>query len=584
MRSGPSPKLFVSYARADREWLERFRPYLTPASRSGTLAVWWDDEGIPSGAEWGPAIERELAEATAALVLVSVNLLASDFIREKELPAILERRRARNLQLYWVPVSDVGAANLEILGLDGIQAAAPADPRQPLDAMEERDRRQVVSAICNRMLLDLKTGPAAHLSTERRHHLVSAALARLRSDLDLIPGDTIAYGDFAIVCRGRMHGREVAIKVLARSPFRERPAEFEERVRRARALEDACFLKLRHCALAEEPQLLVSDYTEAPTLAQHLAKAGKPFHPGAVARLIQRLALAMHEYHRCGLRYGTLSSHSVFYDEAASPRPMLRLHAIAIASHLSQADETESRFPRDTVEATYLTPEQYEGQPYTERSDQYGIGLLALEMLEGRPPVTVTRLADLQAKRHFYEDPGRFAGSWQRDHSRLRRVILRMLEREPSRRFDSLAEAHRALAHLEPADAVLAKKSYSRVCAGRSGFYAAFYQRFFRACPDAEAMFGDMNMEEQYAKLDAALHYLLNFADQDMTEPTALTGIARRHERLGLTRLHFEEFAAALLETLREFGEGEAVEAWERTIRPGVQYLVLRSSAARSGS
>jgi serine/threonine protein kinase len=576
----PRQKLFISYAREDTDWLEKFLPYFKPAERSGALEIWWDRQ-IPSGADWGPILDTQIADATAALVLVSVNLLNSNFILERELPAIHEQRRTHNLQLYWIPVSMVGEEVLQTLGLFGINAAAPCEPGKPLDDMEDRERELAVVAVCNQILRDLKSGRVGRLSQEKRDDIFGGALARLREKVALAADAPIAFGDFSIVSRGQMQGRDVAIKVLAESPFREHNSEFEERVKKALNLEDGCFLKLRYCEFGEEPQVLVSDYTDAPTLAQYLAKTGKPFPPSRVTRLIQRLALAIQEYHQKGLRYGLLASHNVFYDEDASPEPILRLQAIAISSHLSQSDETPGRFPRDAAEATYLAPEQYEGKPYTELSDQYGIGLIALEMLEGRPPVTVTRLADLEAKRRFYEDPGQFAGTWQRDQSRLRSVIFRMLQKDPAQRFAKLADAYHALAHLEPADVVLAKKSYSRVCAGKAEFYAAFYQQFFARCPEAVAMFANLKMEDQYAKLDSALHYLLNFADMDMTEPTSLTHIALRHARLQITGKQFNDFAEALLATLRQFGEAEAVEAWERTIRPGVQYLKIRSAQAQ---
>ena len=583
MATNPAPatpscqKLFISYAREDTAWLERFLPYFKPAERGGAVEIWWDRK-IPSGADWGPILEKEIADASAALVLVSVNLLNSNFILSTELPAIHAQRKTRNLHLYWIPVGIVGEEVLQALGLFGINAAAPCDPSRPLDAMDGRERELAVVAVCNQILRDLKSGRVGRLSQEKRDDILSVALTRLREKVELSADAPTAYGDFSIVSRGQMQGRDVAIKVLAESPFREHNSEFSERVRKALNLEDACFLKLRHCELGEPPQVLVSDYTDAPTLAQYLAKKGRPFPPSEVTRLIQRLVLAIQEYHRHGLRYGLLASHNVFYDEHASPEPMLRLQAIAISSHLSQSDEMPGHFPRDPAEATYLAPEQYEGQPYTEQSDQYGIGLIALEMLEGRPPVTVTRLADLEAKRRFYENPGQFAGGWQRDQSRLRSVIFRMLQKDPAQRFPTAAAAYHALAHLEPADVVLAKKSYSRACAGKAEFYIAFYQQFFARCPEAVPMFANLKMEDQYAKLDAALHFLLNFADMDMTEPTALTHIARHHARLRVTGKQFNDFAEALLETLRHFGEAEAVEAWERTIRPGVQYLKLRST------
>src|SRR5262245_35187735 len=142
--------LFISYAHRDLEWLDRFRPYLTPAANCGALQVWWDKEGTPSGADWEASIKDALASATAALVLVSDHMLASDYIREVELPAIHERRRTGDLRLYWVPLCDVGATNLHLLGLDQIQAAAPCDPAHPLDAIEdERQKKHAVAAVCD---------------------------------------------------------------------------------------------------------------------------------------------------------------------------------------------------------------------------------------------------------------------------------------------------------------------------------------------------------------------------------------------------------------------------------------------------
>src|SRR5262245_55673875 len=231
-------KLFISYAREDTDWLEKFLPYFKPAERSGALEIWWDRQ-IPSGAEWGPILDKEIADASAALVLVSVNLLNSNFILERELPAIHEQRRIHNLQLYWIPVSMVGEEVLQALGLFGINAAAPCEPGKPLDDMEERERELAVVAVCNQILRDLKSGRVGRLSQEKRDDIFGGALARLREKVALAADAPIAFGDFSMVSRGQMQGREVAIKVLAESPFREHNSEFEERVKKALSLEDA---------------------------------------------------------------------------------------------------------------------------------------------------------------------------------------------------------------------------------------------------------------------------------------------------------------------------------------------------------
>src|ERR1035437_3561315 len=59
------------------------------------------DRNLKAG-EWEPQLESAMKEAVAALLLVSPNFLASDFIVEKELPYLMEAHEKRELMIFWM--------------------------------------------------------------------------------------------------------------------------------------------------------------------------------------------------------------------------------------------------------------------------------------------------------------------------------------------------------------------------------------------------------------------------------------------------------------------------------------------------
>ena len=62
---------------------------LKPLVRERRLEVWSDDRMVV-GYEWRLQLEEAIARSRAALLLVSPSFLASDFIMEQELPALIE--------------------------------------------------------------------------------------------------------------------------------------------------------------------------------------------------------------------------------------------------------------------------------------------------------------------------------------------------------------------------------------------------------------------------------------------------------------------------------------------------------------
>jgi formylglycine-generating enzyme required for sulfatase activity len=99
-------ELFISYSHRDLKWLEQLRTHLKPLERNYNLER-WDDSRIKPGDKWLAEIEQALARAAVALLLVSPDFVASDFIDRKEMPSLLDAAQNQGLAILWVPLRPI---------------------------------------------------------------------------------------------------------------------------------------------------------------------------------------------------------------------------------------------------------------------------------------------------------------------------------------------------------------------------------------------------------------------------------------------------------------------------------------------
>ena len=143
----PAPErrhLFISYSHADKVWVTRLKTMMAPLLRQdGTQHVQlWDDSQIQPGDRWQQEIETALAGARVALLLVSDEFLASEFVMGREVPQLLRAAEAEGVTILWVAVS---ACVVQHTPIPAYQAVLP--PELTLDAMDAPQQRQALVRI-----------------------------------------------------------------------------------------------------------------------------------------------------------------------------------------------------------------------------------------------------------------------------------------------------------------------------------------------------------------------------------------------------------------------------------------------------
>ncbi len=146
MASDLRTTVFVSYSRKDSEWLDRLRVHLKPLERDKGVRVFVDTD-IDPGELWKEKIAKALESAKVAVLLVSANFLASDYIAKQELPPLLKAAQSAGVVILPMIISWCQFEQTE--GLREFQAVNP--PSEPIINMTPGAQERTFNNLANRI-------------------------------------------------------------------------------------------------------------------------------------------------------------------------------------------------------------------------------------------------------------------------------------------------------------------------------------------------------------------------------------------------------------------------------------------------
>lgn len=138
-------QVFVSYAREDANWLDKFRIHMKPVERDHDILV-WDDTHVKAGENWKAQIEGALKSAKVAVLFISAEFFASDFIHANELPPLLAAAKKEGVQVLPLIVGHSRFAKTQLSDYQAVNALSA-----PLRGMTESDRDLVFLNLADRI-------------------------------------------------------------------------------------------------------------------------------------------------------------------------------------------------------------------------------------------------------------------------------------------------------------------------------------------------------------------------------------------------------------------------------------------------
>lgn len=254
---------------------------------------------------------------------------------------------------------------------------------------------------------------------------------------------TLGSGGAATVYKAisKRDGRVVAIKVLHHSDPYLRD-KFKKEIELGKMLRHPHIVRVYGGGESQGVWYIVMEFMEGGTLRDRMYP-GRPYPLDQIIHIAGQICDALQYAHKMGVYHRDIKPENIFFSSTGE----VKLGDFGIARIAQSVTRTASGWLIGTP--LYMSYEQAKGHPVDGRSDLYSLGVVLYELATGRCPfVAENPLAVLD--KHIQEFPIPPSQINPNIPPHIEQAILRALEKDPARRFQTAEEMARALGYEAP--------------------------------------------------------------------------------------------------------------------------------------
>ena len=270
----------------------------------------------------------------------------------------------------------------------------------------------------------------------------------------------IGQGGMGLVflAKHTMMERTVAIKMLHQELLNDPLSvkRFQQEAKAASCLNHPNIITLHDFGITPQGQpFLCMEYLQGTPL-QDLLKRYGPMDPPRAVRIFGQVCDALHHAHNQGIVHRDLKPSNILLVTHEGDPEFVKVVDFGLAKLMPWSGK-ESQHLTKTGEVfgspIYMSPEQCMGKQLDPRSDIYSLGVTLFEALTGKPPFRGQNSIQTASK-HMSELPPTF-GAVRPDLTLppgLEAVVFRSLEKDPAKRYTTMAEMKEAMERALGAD------------------------------------------------------------------------------------------------------------------------------------